>query len=288
LLVAGCGSSGEGASTETTPVGTTTVSITTTENGPASTSAAAPTTDFHVVVIGDSLINPQDSCPGCTGFAEQFTAHVGETLGGTAVFDAVKAGGVPDAQQALTSDAQAKALVASANVVVVEVGYNNALPDPETGIGCTGSMSGGYIGWLLATNDQCLAQGVATYGKLYDEVFASIKELRAGQPTAYIVTNSVDGNIDPSFPDGLLGIAGDRVDQVRAWAVAAYDRWNAMLAERAAAAGFVVVDIYHEFNGPAGDRPMGSLSADGAHPSQAGHDVIARKLAEVDITAATG
>ena len=293
LLVAGCGSDGGGASGASTSVADTAVITTTAESDPgptvlATTTSAAQEADYRVVVIGDSLINPQGHCDGCTGFVDQFTTHVGKTLGRTAVFNTVTAGGVPDAQQALTSDDQAKALIAAADVVVVEVGGNNALPDPETGIGCAGSMSGGYIPWMLTTNDECLAQGVTTYGQLYDEIFASVKELRAGQPTVYIATNSINGNIDPSISDGLLGIAGDRVDEVRTWAVAAYDRWNTMLAERAAAAGFVVVDIYHEFNGPAGDRPSGSLTADGTHPSQKGHDVIAGKLAEVDLGAVAG
>jgi lysophospholipase L1-like esterase len=293
LLVAGCGSDGGGASGGTTSAATTTVIMTTAESDPgptglATTSSSAQEAGYHVVVIGDSLANPQGHCDGCTGFVEQFAKHVGETLGRTAVFDTVRAGGLPEAQQALTSDTGAKALVAAADVVVVEVGGNNALPDPDTGIGCPGSMSGGYIPWILTTNEQCLAQGVATYGQIYDEIFASIKELRAGRPTVYIATNSINGNIDPSFSDGLLGIAGDRVDEVRAWAVAAYDRWNSMLAARAASAGFVVVDIYHEFNGKHGDRPSGSLAVDGTHPSQTGHDVIAGKLAEVDLGTLAG
>ena len=95
----------------------------------------------------------------------------------------------------------------------------------------------------------------------------------------------MDGNIDPSDSQGLLGVvADDDLDEVRSWTVAAYDRWNDMLAERAEAAGFVYVDLYHEFNGPDGSQPFGELSTDGAHPSQLGHDLISSKLEAVELS----
>ena len=254
----------------------------------ATSGSAGPLDGVDLVVIGDSLLNPSGVCEGCTGFVEQYATNLGESLGVPAAADTVPGGGVPEALQSVAEDDGARSLIVDAEVVVVEVGYNNALPDPDTGIGCGGSMGGGYIVWLDSPDDECLVQGVVTYGQLYDQIFAGIKELRAGQPTVLVVTNTIDGNIDPSIPDGLLGIAGDRVDEVRAWAVDVYDRWNEMLAARAAAAGFELVDLYHEFNGPRGDQPFGSLSVDGAHPSQEGNDLIASKLAEVDLSALEG
>ena len=135
-----------------------------------------------------------------------------------------------------------------------------------------------------------MEEGVATYGDLYDQIFTSVKELRSGHPTVMIVTNTIDGNIDPDDPDGLLGLVKgtDQVDAVRAWALAAYERWNGMLAERAAAAGFVLVDLFRSFNGPDGSEPPRSLTVDGTHPSQSGHDLIASRLADVDLGALTG
>jgi lysophospholipase L1-like esterase len=187
---------------------------------------------------------------------------------------------VPDALDLVSKPGPEADMIAAADVVVVEVGFNNALPDPDTGIGCKG--------YFLDTEPECLAEGVKTYGNLYDQVFAGVKALRGDKPTVYVVTTSINGNLAPpdAFPDGLLALDPARTDDLKAWAVSAYDRWNTMLTERATAAGFQVVDLYHAFNGADGtmtDYP--EFTDDGAHPNQAGNDLIASKLAAVDLSA---
>lgn len=247
-------------------------------------SVEAPSS-VDVVVIGDSLINPSGVCPGCKGFVKQYASDLEAGVGVPVTHHTVPAGNVPDAQQIVAEDEAARSLIAEAEVVVLQVGGNNALPDPDTGIGCAGSLGGGYVSWLRTTEQGCLVEGVATYGQLYDEILADIKELRGEQPTVFILTNSINGNIDPSDSQGLLSVVTESdLDEVRSWTVAAYDRWNDMLADRAEAAGFVYVDLYHEFNGADGSRPSGELSIDGAHPSQLGNDLIASKLAEVELS----
>lgn len=67
-----------------------------------------------------------------------------------------------------------------------------------------------------------------------------------------------------------------------------YDRWNAMLCDRAEAAGFACVDVYHLFNGPTGEQPSGPWTIDFAHPNDQGREGIAGLLGEVDIIAITG
>ena len=252
-------------------------------------SAPAPAlTRVDLVVIGDSLIGLSGTkCQAeCLGFVQEYTYFLRDAFGvDTYSYAKAPAPGVPDAVQLVTEDDEWRQTVADAEVVVVETGFNNALPDPATGIGCGGSFS---IDWILSTQPECLEQGVATYGELYDQVFAGINELRAGQPTVLIVTTTINGNIDASIRDGLLALAGDRADEVKAWAVAAYDRWNAMLTERAEAAGFVVVDLYHAFNGPDGSQPPGVLWGDGTYPSPAGYDLITAMLADVDLSVLGG
>ncbi|MEO6512139.1 MAG: GDSL-type esterase/lipase family protein [Nocardioides sp.] len=239
----------------------------------------------RLVVIGDSLINPGVVCPGCTGFVERYGEELGAQLGRPSEYVAVPAFTVPDAIQAIAEDLPTRDEIAAADVVVVEVGYNNALPDPQTGIGCQGSLSDGFVRWMRSTRPICLAEGVATYGALYDQIFASLEELRGARPTVFVLANSINGNIDPDRPGLLFDTpARDREFATR-WALAAYERWNAMLLDRATAAGFTYVDLWHAFNGPDGTQPFGDLSIDGAHPSQRGNDVIAGKLGEVDTSA---
>ena len=244
------------------------------------TGVDAESDSLQVVIIGDSLINPDDGCPqGCLGFGEQFTDRVASQLGTEAELQTVVAMGVPDAVEVVSKPGMEADKIAAADVVVVEVGFNNALPDPETGIGCST--------WFLDTAPECLEQGVETYGELYDQVFAGVKALRGDRPTVYVATTTINGNIVPAdaFPDGLLALDAQRTGELKAWVVAAYDRWNTMLTERATAAGFQVIDLYHAFNGVDGTRSgYPEFTDDGAHPNQAGNDLIASKLAEVDLS----
>jgi lysophospholipase L1-like esterase len=279
-LLTGCSPGSDAASPQTTP---------TQPSADTRATTTVETDGFDLVVIGDSLIDPTGVCNGCTGFAEQFASHLEDALGAPVAVDRVMAMTVPDAQSMVESDDTARTRIAQADVVVVEVGYNNAMPDPETGIGCGGSIgtqtATEIAAWLRSTEPECLASGVATYGALYDQIFAGVRELRGEQPTVYIATTTIDGNIDESMSDSLLGLL-DPADRPFAeqWTLDAYDRWNTMLAERATAAGFDVVDLYHEFNGPDGTQPSGELAVDSAHPSQKGNDAIAAKLAEVDVS----
>jgi len=235
---------------------------------------------LQVVLIGDSLIDPDNGCTqGCLGFGEQFTDQVASQLGTGAELQTVAAMGVPDAVEVVSKPGMEADKIAAADVVVVEVGFNNALPDPETGIGCST--------WFLDAEPECLEEGVTTYGDLYDQVFAGVKALRGDKPTVYVATTTVNGNIVPAdaFPDGLLALDVQKTGELKAWAVAAYDRWNAMLTERATGAGFQVVDLYHVLNGADGTLSWyPEFTDDGAHPNRAGNDLIASKLAEVDLS----
>jgi lysophospholipase L1-like esterase len=294
LVTVGCGGDGSASPTvQPTTVAPTTESEIVTSSVTSSDEASSPSTDgttIDVLVIGDSLINPSGHCAGCVGFADQYAAIVGQQLGRPTQSALLTAMGVPEAQQLVASNASAEKAISESEVVILETGFNNALPDPTTGIGCAGTLDSpsAYIAWILASQPGCLEEGVATYGQLYDEILAGLKRLREGKPTVFIVTNTIDGNIDPSFSDGLLALAGGDVDAVKAWTVASYDRWNTMLAQRAEAAGFQLVDLYHAFNGPEGTQPSGTLAVDSAHPSQKGHDLIASTLAEADLSALAG
>jgi hypothetical protein len=41
-------------------------------------------------------------------------------------------------------------------------------------------------------------EGVKTYGGLYDQVFAGVKARRGDQPTVYLATTSINGNLVPA------------------------------------------------------------------------------------------
>ena len=113
---------------------------------------AAPGQTIHIAVLGDSLA---------------------ETAGRTSTASASRPSSdgpsrsrcclpwcVPDGAALVTGSPDA---VADADIVIVQTGFNNAMPDPETGIGCSGSLgsgdAAGLLRWLRSTKQPVLARG---------------------------------------------------------------------------------------------------------------------------------
>jgi len=258
----------------------------------AEASGAAEGIDIVVIDDGIGSLEPpagdQNSCPGCDRWPTQFAEHVTQATGRETTVASYRAEGVPEARELVSGDAAARDVLTDAEVIVVATGAFNSLPDPDTGIGCPGELPppSEYSDWARTTTPTCLAEGVRTYGLLYDAVFAEIKKLRSGKPTVYVTMTVPNYNIDVAGPDSLLGsVDGEQRAWAKQFAVDANERWNAMLEERAVAAGFAVADVYHAYNGPDGGVPAGHFDAGGGHPNQAGHDAIAALLATVDLVA---
>jgi hypothetical protein len=236
----------------------------------------------RIVVLGTQFptAEPELSDPG--NWWVQFADHVAAELDKETTYDLLSLGSVQDAVAAVSKPGPDADTIAAADIVLVTVGGNQALPDPETGIGCTT--------WFLEAKGSCLEEGVATYGDLYDQVYAGVKALRGDKPTVYAQTTSLDANIESpdDAPDGLLSLytKSGQEKEVKAWAVAAYDRWAAMQTERATAAGFQVIDNYHAFNGSDGTAALVPAYMDPPSTLNAGgHDLYASQLTEIDLSA---
>jgi len=248
---------------------------------------------LHLVAIGDSIPFGGHFCPGCTSFVDLYGAELEKRFGRQViVFNRSRddSATMQMIESQLAEDASLGRETAEADVVIVSVGFNNALPDPATGVGCLGDAGTtveSYVRWVLASAATCQQAGLDTYAAMYDRILAAITALRAGKPTVFAVINVHDGNLgSPDFANAQLPKATKT--EMDRWMVDWYDRWNAMECERATAHGFACIDVYHAFNGPKGDQPSGSVNTiDGAHPSQAGNDLIAGLLAKLD-TAAIG
>ncbi len=247
---------------------------------------------LHLVVVGDSI--PFAAfCPGCTGFVRQYAAEL-EARSGRPVEVANRSrndsAGMLQITTQVTGDESLREELAAAEVVIVSVGYNNALPDASTWVACGGDMGStidSFIAWALATDPECLQAGIDSYAQDYDTIFETISDLRNGSPTVFVALGVYDGNL--GHPELQTATASEEtmaaMDQ---WIIDAYDRWNPMLCESATAHGYECVDLYHAFNGPEGSRPVGDLTVDGAHPSQSGNDLIAGLLADIDTSTVTG
>jgi hypothetical protein len=139
-----------------------------TTSGPVAPSATISSipVEVHLVVIGDSLAS--------TGWPDELGRRASTRIGRPVTVDVLTAMGVADAAASVPSSP----LVAEADIVVVQTGFNNVLPDPETGIGCGGSLEKGVTPWIKSTEPGCLAEGVRTYGDLYSKVFEGAKRAR--------------------------------------------------------------------------------------------------------------
>lgn len=257
LLAAGCGSD---------------------ENADVSGPAAASDT-VRIVVLGDSLAG--------TGWPTLYGDQVAAELGRPVDVEVLTAMGVPEGADLVTGSPEA---VASADIIIVQTGFNNAMPDPDTGIGCPGSLGNqtdkDILHWIRTNEPTCLAEGIKTYAGLYDQIFAGVTAARAGKPTVFVAMTTVDGNNDPNMPDGLIGMMPKAVrPEVVRYTLAAYDRWNTMLEREAEAADFQVVDLFHAIHGPDGSGVVGDLSDDGGHPNAKGDDFYVRQLEAVDLSA---
>jgi lysophospholipase L1-like esterase len=242
----------------------------------------------RLVVVGDS-IPFAGFCPGCTVFTEQYAKTLEQRLGrpvDVANRSRDDTAGLPEIVAQLADDATLHDQIEAADVVVVSIGGNNALPDPTSGVGCGGDLGSGvegYIEWARTTTDPCLAAGVATYARQYDDVFASIAGIHGPRKKTLIALNTYDANLDNADFRAAQVSDSTRVWLAR-WIVRNYERWNRMQCDRARLHGFVCVDIYHAFNGPRGAVPLTDLLEDGSHPSQKGNDLIASLLARVKTT----
>jgi len=243
---------------------------------------------MHLVALGDSIPFAGHFCPGCTGFVAQYGSFLQKRTGRPVlVSNRSRDDGaqMQDIEIQLTSDANLRAKLAAADVVLASVGFNDMLPN--WGVGCPGDMgsdAAGYIAWALTTTPECLTPMYDHFAAEYDTIFSAITDLRAGKPTLFAVINLHDANLGGAdivnanvTKDALAGMAR--------WMIAQYDRWNAMECTKAKQHRLECIDVYHAFNGPEGDQVAGANVIDGVHPSQAGHDVITALLAKLDTKA---
>ena len=287
-----CGEDDNGSTTSEAatlpPTGPSDAATVATVSGPA----------LRLVVLGDAVPSTEP-CPGCTGFVEQYTVHL-EAATGRPVEVADRSrtdtAGLLDIEEQVSGEEGLREQLAEADVVIVSVGANDVMPDAAAAgmlrkrrggdWGCGGDMgstTASYAAWALATTPECLEAGRMAYLGLYDSIFATVGELRRWQPTMAIALNTYDANL---YGADFVGAGLDQktLDTLWPWMTALYDDWNRMECGRATTNFFTCVDVYHAFNGPDGDQPIGDLAVDGAHPSQAGHDRIAELLVELDLT----
>ena len=243
----------------------------------ASTSGPAP---WSLVAVGDSVpYNSPDDCSGCTGFVDRYATAITQATGHPVeVQNLSQHNGlqIDGLLEELKSDVKRRDALANADIIVVSIGSNNtawnANDDP-----CDGPTND-YPDWSKF-NPTCAAAAAELFRPRFESVFAQIVALRAGKPTIFRTTNSVQ-----RLDRGENREWRDVPPEARTATRAVLDAWDAMVCKAAQANGFTCADVYHAFNGPDGLKPeVGDLTASkmNGYPSDKGNAVIAGVLADL-------
>lgn len=287
LLLAGCTAAPLASTTPGTPAGT--VDTAATESARASPLASSPAdadASWLVVALGDSIAyNSPLTCPGCTGFVDQYAKRLEQDTGHPVT---VRNLSTPMLQvQGLLDQLQEsetrRSAVADASVIIVGIAFND-VPWLVSDDPCDGAASGDDLQSVEAAaakyTGQCISAAAELLRPKLAAIYSQIVELRAGRPTILLAVNRYNDAIGwcehRSCPWGSTTPS--------AFVTATHltvDAWDRLFCETAETRGFTCVDVYHAFNGPEGADAAGDLlAADYTHPSQLGNNRIAELLAD--------
>lgn len=274
LLFGACSNAGASASSPpTTPSAATSAapvaSIALPTASAASAASPAPSiTGLSLVGLGDSLPGALGCDPPCRSFVEVYGELAAKGLGqdvhvtNLATNDSLKSYGL---LQRIQGRPEFQSALASADLITVTIGTNDWQ---------------GPCSWQ--GHASCLAQGMATVETNLDDILTEIESIRAGKPTALRVTTYYDGYVgkpDTAANWGFVGSAKNLATFHTEFKQALRD-FNAMICRVARTHGAVCVDLLPAFNGAAGDADADPLlGADHWHPSQSGHELIAKTIA---------
>jgi GDSL-like lipase/acylhydrolase family protein len=305
MVLGACTSGKPGAGTTRTSDAATSVPASPADGTSSPTTAAvvsspSPTTHLNLVAIGDSTAQ-SSSCDGCTDFVDLYARAITKNYGIPVEVDNrafVQYGNVPPAQVTqiladVETDASLRTALANADIVVVDVGYNdtawNRFDDP-----CNAAPNYPRVRWQeLSTG--CIRSVTAQYKQTLDEILTEIAELRGcsefpGQPpcserggkdTLVLVVTAYNPAI------------GDTIDP--GWGTPEAARKTALgtdlmvndQCEVARFHGGRCADLYHAMNGPKGTNPAGRYlvtTPDGyPHLNQRGHQLVADDLIAIGL-----
>jgi lysophospholipase L1-like esterase len=259
----------------------------------ASATASSVARTIHLLVLGDSIpFNSNDDCPGCTGFADEYKQALAKRTGREVAMDNRSrhdSAQLGDLITQVGTDTETQRLLAAADVLVINIGFNNVAPW-KADQPCGGSDQVDDPLLMLRTvgtyTNRCIDQTVVTYRDDYDTLFADLKT-KARPGAALIALSQYNDWTGWARTPGYIGRKQTAV--VERLMVHMYDKWNSLLCASATEHGMICGDVYNAFNGPDGRRAAGALLADDyTHPSQAGNDKIAEVLEGIDVSSATG
>ena len=242
---------------------------------------------ISVLVIGDSIpYNAPADCPGCIGFSEGYATGLEERVDTSVMLDnRSRHDGAQTrdiAEQLASTDLDGA--LASADVVLVSIGFNDQPPYFQAGQPC---------GAVVNSDHEAIAAVAATTKECVDQVMNAVQQ-EAAEVLSLVRDKAPDATIAALVPyDSWLGWSAlddsppkvvARISDLVRYAL---DAWRTALCDEAEAVDGTCVDVYLAFNGVDGTTPAGDLLADDhTHPSQRGNDAIRDLLLEADLVTA--
>lgn len=253
-------------------------------SAPRASRSPAPTTSgppmpWSVVGLGDS-VTAGTAC-GCTPFVQRYADLTAQRTGRVVHSRNLGVSGLTSSGllSMLGDGSDAAGSVAAADIDLVTIGANDVAETMQ-------AWSDGSCG------QSCLDAAAAALRVQATAVVNRIIALRAGRPTEILVTtywNVVqDGEVARElFTAGYQQVSDGLTREVNAALCDAVQK-----AQPGAGPGggdtVLCVDLYAPFKGDGAADPTALLAADGDHPSDAGHQLIATTLAGVGWAALEG
>lgn len=210
---------------------------------------------LRVVGLGDSVM-AGENC-GCRGIPARYAERLAAARETGVDWQNLGEEGITseDMLASLTDDADVRAGVARADIVLVTIGANDMYSLPLPG----------------SCNQECIDRAASATGGRIAQILSRIRQLRADQPTRVLVTNY--WNV---FTDGEVARSSETESELH---------WDRRVTEATNSAicanldpGSTCVDLDTPFHDtPTGD-PSRYLADDGDHPNADGVELIVTRL----------
>jgi lysophospholipase L1-like esterase len=216
---------------------------------------------WQYTALGDSLAAGLNDSQG--GYATRFRNYVQTDTGATVILNnrGVSGWTSADLLHALRTDETLRAQIAASQIVTWNIGANdfqNALTRYQSGA-CGG-----------ADNQDCIRATVASFKVNWNAIVAQILSLRSPSNTILRTMDNYNPAVDLARLFGVLPVIKPYLDDINRFIFLSSVN-NRILPAR----------VYQAFNGSTGDIDAGRrgyMSADGIHPNDTGHDIIAAEF----------
>ena len=171
-------------------------------------SSTATLASIKLLVLGDFIAIPEMGCGACIGFDQRYATYLEGLTGRPVVLvnQARPEAQISSLQSVLDTDQVVQDAVASADVVVVSIGYNDTPPwAPDLPCHTPEPQKDADL-WagILAMTKECIAASVDIYGKQLDAAYGRIEELAGGRPQVRVALGSFNNLKDNPGGDGTI------------------------------------------------------------------------------------